>query len=170
MLVLLLLMILWPLAEIYVAVLVAQALGVLQMLALVALASIGGLFVIRNESRTAWVRFNQAMNERRLPSREVGDGLIGFTGGVMMLVPGLISGAIGLLLILPPVKALARWLVGALVVRRFGLTGSAAAWSYTYVPDRPADIEITVTAEEIHDEATNTGSARDSDTPRLPPS
>lgn len=154
MLVVLLLLILWPLAEVYVAVLVAQAIGALEMLALVGAVSVGGLFALRSQSRTAWVRFNQALQERRLPNREVGDGLLGFSGGLLLVLPGLISGAIGLLLILPPTKAVARGLMAFLVARRYRLSGSAATWTYaTYTSRGGTSYDVTGSAEEVVENA-----------------
>jgi len=170
-LVVLLLLILWPLAEIYFAYLVAEAIGVAEMLVLVGAFSIGGLFVLRAQSRTAWDRFNLALGERRLPSREVGDGLLGFAGGTLLVIPGLISGLIGLLLILPPTKAAARWLVALLVAKRFGLAGSAATWTYaTYTTRRGhADYDLTASAEEMPDKTPNTGPDPEIEPPRPRP-
>lgn len=170
---LLIALIVWPLLEIYVAILVASWIGVLEMLALVALFSLIGIFVLRNQSRAAWTHFNQAMGERRLPNRRVGDGLLGLAAGVLLLVPGLLSGALGLLLLLPPVKVLVRWTIGALVLRRFKLAGSAATWTYTtYNAARGtgarADYDISGSAEEMPGSAENEG-GHDQPPRQLPP-
>ena len=174
MLFVLLVFILWPLAEIFVAILVAQAIGLLEMFALVAISSIAGIFVLRQQSRQAWIRFNLAMEDRRLPSREVGDGLMGLAAGVMLLIPGLISGVIGLLLLLPPTRVAARWLFALLVARRYGLAGTAATWSYTtYNSARGrgsrADYDVAGTAEEIPGDPANSPDKPDRDPPQLPP-
>lgn len=166
---LLIALIVWPLLEIYVAILVAGWIGVIQMLALVAFSSLAGVIVLKEQSRAAWTRFNAAMGERRLPNRQVGDGLLGLVAGVLLLVPGLLSGALGALLVLPPVKALVRWALAAFVLRRFKLAGSAASWTYTtYNTARGegsrADYDITGTAEEMPGETEN-----EAGQPRLPP-
>lgn len=166
-------LIVWPLIEIYVAILVANWLGVVQMLALVALSSLAGVFAIRDQSRAALTRFNQAMAARRLPDRSVGDGLLGLVAAVLLLVPGLASGALGLLLLLPPVRWLVRWAIAAVALRRFRLAGSAVSWTYTaYNTARGegarADYDITGTAEEMQGPAEN--EAGQSKQPRrLPP-
>lgn len=155
-------LIVWPLLEIYVAILIAGWIGVLEMLALVALSCFAGIIVLRHQSRAAWTRFNLAMGERRLPSRDVGDGLLGLAAGVLLLVPGLLSGALGLLLLLPPVKVAVRWLLGAFFLKRFKLAGSAASWTYTtYNTARGsgarADYDVTGSAEEMPGPAENDG-------------
>lgn len=170
---LLIALIVWPLLEIYIAIQVAEMIGVLEMLALVGLSCFAGIVVLRDQSRAAWTRFNLAMGQRRLPSRDVGDGLLGLAAGVLLLVPGLLSGALGLLLLLPPVKALVRWTLGALVLRRFKLAGSAASWTYTtYNTARGsgarADYDISGSAEEMPGSAENEG-GQDQAPRHLPP-
>lgn len=155
-------LIVWPLLEIYVAILVAKWIGAFEMLALVAISSFAGIFVLRNQSRIAWTRFNAAMANRRLPDREVGNGLLGLAAGVLLLVPGLISGAVGVLLLLPPTKAAVRFGLAALILRRFKLAGSAATWTYTaYNAGRGtgarADYDLSGTAEEMPGPTENEG-------------
>jgi UPF0716 protein FxsA len=53
--------------------------------------------------------------ERRPPAREVVDGGLVFTGGVLLIVPGFITDALGAVLLLPPTRALVR----PLLVRNF---------------------------------------------------
>jgi len=48
----------------------------------------------------------------------VGDGLLVALGTVLTLVPGLVTSALGLLLLLPPTRSAARPMVAALVARR----------------------------------------------------
>lgn len=170
---LLIALIVWPLLEIYVAILVADRIGVLEMLALVAISSAAGVVVLRDQHRAAWTRFNAAVGERRLPSREVGDGLLGLAAGLLLLVPGLVSAVVGLLLLFPPTKALIRWTVAALFIRRFKLAGTAATWSWTaYNAGRarrdPPDYDIVGSAEEMPGPAENDGE-RDGPPRRLPP-
>ena len=169
----LIVLIVWPLTEIYVAILVANWIGAMQMLALIGLSSLAGIFALRNQSRAAFGRFNVAMAERRLPSREVGDGLLGLVAAVMLLVPGLVSGALGLLLLLPPVRWVVRWSLAAFVLRRFKLAGSAASWTYTtYNTARGqgarADYDVSGSAEEMPGQAENDGGQTDPPR-RLPP-
>lgn len=166
-------LIVWPLLEIYVAILVAGWIGVLEMLVLVAASCVAGIVVLRNQRRAAWTRFNSAMGERRLPSRDVGDGLLGLAAGLLLLVPGLLSAAFGLLLLLPPIKVLVRWSIGALLLKRFKLAGSAAGWTYTaYNSSRGggarADYDISGSAEEMPGSTEKDG-GHDQPPRRLPP-
>ena len=93
-------------AEITVFILVAHAIGWPWAILLgLALTALGGLLVKREGVR-AWRRFRAAVNEGRPAGGEVSDGLTGLLGALLLIVPGFITGAAGLLLLLPPVRAL----------------------------------------------------------------
>lgn len=106
-------LVLWAAAEIYVAILVAGAIGVLPMLLLLIAGWPVGVWALRSQGRIAWRRLSEAVAAGRPPAREVLNGALVLLGGALMMVPGFITDAIGLLLLLPPTRALA----GVLVVR-----------------------------------------------------
>lgn len=163
-------LIVWSLLEVYAAIFVAGRFGVMTMLVLVAAFSIAGAIVLRDQSRAALSRFNSSISRRQPPNREVANGLLGFAAGLMLLVPGLISGVIGALLLLPPIKALVRWALAAFALRHLKRSGPVVGWTYTAYgtardrQDRPADYDITGTAEEIPGDAENEPGQQ-----RLPP-
>jgi UPF0716 protein FxsA len=104
----LLLLILWPIAELFVAIKVAEAIGLLlTVLALVVSWPIG-MWLLRAEGRAAWRRLSAAVSAGRPPAREVIDGALVLFGGVLLIIPGFISDVVGLSLLLPPTRALAR--------------------------------------------------------------
>ncbi|MGI5241413.1 FxsA family protein [Dactylosporangium sp. CA-139066] len=93
-------------AEITVFIVVAHAIGwSWAILAGLALMAVGGL-LIKREGVRAWRRFRAAVTEGRPAGGEVSDGLTGLLGALLLIVPGFITGAAGLLLLLPPVRAL----------------------------------------------------------------
>ncbi len=100
--------VLWPLAELFVIVKLSEAIGFLLVLALLVISWPIGTRVIRHEGRAAWRRLQEAINAGRVPTDEVLDGALVLFGGALLLVPGFITDAIGLLLLLPPTRALAR--------------------------------------------------------------
>ncbi len=112
------LFILLPIAEIYVIVKVGEAIGILPTLALLILDGFLGAALARSQGRAAWLRFNQALAEGRVPAREVFDGAMIIVGGAFLLAPGFITDVIGLLLLLPPTRALFRGLVSRMARRR----------------------------------------------------
>lgn len=144
-----------PILELYVIIKVGGLIGVLPTLVLLFGMSLLGATLLRHQGRSAWQRFNRALAERRFPGREVADGLMITIGGALLLTPGFITDAVGLLLLIPPTRAIARRVLQAWVARRFlvvgmgGMRGGAPS-RYSSGPgraSRPYDFEGT--AEEI---------------------
>jgi UPF0716 protein FxsA len=105
-----------PIAELYVLIQIGQAIGVWATVALLFADSILGAALMRQQGRAAWLRFNRALAEGRVPGREVIDGVLVIFGGALLLTPGFISDFLGLILLLPPTRAVVR----GVLVRRFG--------------------------------------------------
>jgi UPF0716 protein FxsA len=104
----LLLMILWPIAELFVAIQVAGVIGVLLTVLLLIASWPVGLWLVRAEGRIAWRRLRAASATGRPPGREVLDGALILVGGSLFIIPGFITDILGLLLLLPPTRSLAR--------------------------------------------------------------
>jgi len=138
---LVLLLIAWPLAELFVIVKVAEAIGVLLTLALLIVTWPLGSWAIRSQGRQAWTRLAVAISERRPPAREVLDGALILIGGLLMMLPGFITDALGVLLLLPPTRALVR--IAAL--RNVESSMIVRAARFTTRPRGPQDVESTAT-------------------------
>src|SRR3954468_2308031 len=122
MLFLILLFIVLPIAEIYVIIKVGEAIGVLPTIALLIVDGFVGAALARSQGRAAWARFNQALAEGRVPARETFDGAMIIVGGAVLLAPGFITDAIGLLLLIPPTRALLRGVIARLARNRASLS------------------------------------------------
>jgi UPF0716 protein FxsA len=112
--VLVLLFIVVPIAELYVIVQASHAFGVLNTLGLLVLISIVGGWLVKHEGMRVWRRFQQQVAQGAVPSREIADGVLLLAAGVLLLAPGFITDALGIVLLLPPVRAVVR---GVLVRR-----------------------------------------------------
>lgn len=154
-LLLLLLFIVVPIAELYVIVQVAQAIDLVPTLALLVIASFIGASLARSQGRAAWERFNRALAEGRVPAGEVFDGAMILLGGALLLTPGFISDAFGLFVLFPPTRALVRKLVIRLAAGRVGMAwqiGSFGAARYRKRRDRRrAGYDYEGTAREVRD-------------------
>ncbi len=103
-----LLLILWPLAELFVVIKIAEAIGLLWAVLLLAASWPLGSWTLRAQGRAAWGRLRTAVAAGRSPGREVLDGALILIGGVLLIIPGFISDVIGALALLPPTRALLR--------------------------------------------------------------
>src|SRR5215212_5601036 len=112
---LVLLFIVVPIAELYVIIQVGEAIGALPTIAILIADSIIGSMLMRAQGRSAWRRFNVALAEGRIPHREVLDGALVIFGGALLLTPGFLTDILGIVLLLPPTRAVVR----RVLVRRF---------------------------------------------------
>jgi UPF0716 protein FxsA len=134
-LLLLLLFVVVPIVEIYVIVQVGEAIGVLPTIALLVADAVLGTWLFRREGRRAWQALQQAIGERRAPTKEVTDGALVVVGGALMLAPGFVTDAVGLLCVLPPSRAVLRRILSGWIGRR--LLGSSPPSRRR--PRRPGD-------------------------------
>ncbi len=107
-----------PLVEIYVLIQVGQVIGPWWTILLLIADSILGGWLIRREGRKAWRALTYALNSGRMPAKELADGALILVGGTLMLTPGFVSDVLGILLILPVTRPIARRLLTTVVSRR----------------------------------------------------
>ena len=107
-----------PLAEIYVLIQVGQVIGVWWTILLLIADSVLGTWLIRREGGRAWRALQTALSSGRMPARELADGAPILIGGTLMLAPGFVTDAVGILLILPLTRPVARRLLTTVVARR----------------------------------------------------
>jgi UPF0716 protein FxsA len=126
-----------PIAELALLIQVGQAIGVWWTIALLVADSVLGSMLMRSQGRAAWRRFNEATASGRVPAREVLDGVLVIFGGALLLTPGFISDVLGLLLLLPPTRAVVRSvLVRRLAHRMVASVASAPRWGGERGPGR----------------------------------
>jgi UPF0716 protein FxsA len=144
---LIVLFIVLPLAELYVILKVGDAIGVVWTIALLVADSLLGSLLLRSQGRSVWRRFNTALAEGKIPHREVMDGVLVIFGGAFLITPGFITDVIGLLLLVPPTRALIR----SRVVRRLGRRVTIGVGDRP-ARSRPRDYDVEGTAREYGDE------------------
>jgi UPF0716 protein FxsA len=138
----LILLIAWPVAEIYVIVQVADAIGVLATILLLFAGWPLGSWALRSQGRAAWRRLAAAVAEGRPPGREVVDGALIVFGGLLLMIPGFITDALGIVLLLPT-----RFIVRRALIRNFQSRLVVRAVGFTR-PARPHDVDSTATDVE----------------------
>jgi UPF0716 protein FxsA len=107
-------------AEVFAIVEVAHALGVLNTLVLLVLVSLVGVWLMRRVGLGVWRRARSRVQAGEVPGREITDGVLVLSAGALLAVPGFITDVLGLLLLLPPVRAVVR----AAALRRLGRRAS----------------------------------------------
>ena len=105
-----------PIAEIYVIIQVGEAIGAIPTILILVADSVIGSMLWRSQGRRVWARFRQTVERGGIPHREVIDGVLVVFGGAFLITPGFISDVVGILLLLPPTRAVIR----RLLIRRLG--------------------------------------------------
>jgi UPF0716 protein FxsA len=146
-LILFLIFIVLPIAEIYLIVQVGEAVGVWWTLAILIADSILGSLLLRTQGGAAWRRFNETLSAGRPPAREVLDGGLIIFGGAFLITPGFISDVIGVLLLFPPTRAVFR----RIIVRRYArrLVVGVAGRAVPPDPGARSDYDVEGTAHEV---------------------
>ena len=139
-----------PLLEIFVLIQVGQVIGPWWTILLLIVDSVLGTWLIRREGGRAWRALTEALQTGRMPARELADGALILVGGTLMLAPGFVTDALGVLLILPFTRPVARRLLTGVVARR--LLGGSGPRSGPGHTNRPGPTGGPVVRGEVVDE------------------
>jgi UPF0716 protein FxsA len=139
----------WVAAEVFALIEVGHAIGwPAAVLALLA-TSLVGWQLLRLQGRAALERVSRAVAQQRPPGPAAIDGGLGFIGALLLVIPGFVTDALGLLLLAPPTRALTRrWLsrhYRGRVMRMMATTGRFAPRERG---PRPGDVDSTAVEED----------------------
>jgi len=97
----LLLLLLFPVLELFVLVKVGMSIGFLPTFLLVVAGSMLGVFVVRVAGVATALSARQSLARGELPAQQMLDGLMMTIGGGLLVLPGFISDVLGLLFLMP---------------------------------------------------------------------
>jgi UPF0716 protein FxsA len=113
-----------PVVELAVIVQVAEEVGVLNTLGLLIAISVAGAWLLKQQGVATWRSLQATMAKGQPPTREATDGALILFGGALLLTPGFVTDVAGLLLLVPPTRAVVksgfRRLLGKWAAKRFG--------------------------------------------------
>ena len=112
-----------PIAELAVLITVAHSIGVLEAIGLMVLVSVLGAWLAKREGLGMLTRIRTALDRGEMPSREVADGFLILFAAALMITPGFITDCLALVLLFPPTRALVRGTLLAGRARRNGNGG-----------------------------------------------
>lgn len=136
---LLLPILLLPLIEIAVLILVGSSIGVLPTIALIILTGFLGMALLRIQGFAVLSKMRAEMERGQAPDKSLADAAMIALAGVFLIIPGFVSDIIGILLFLPPVRALIRTTIG----KRVTIVRSGASMRPDVVDLDPADYRRT---------------------------
>ena len=107
-----------PLVEIYVIIQIGQVIGAWWTILLLIADSILGSWLVKREGARAWRALQVALEQGRMPARELADGILVLVGGLLMLTPGFVLDIVGVLCILPVTRPFGRRILSGVISRR----------------------------------------------------
>ena len=94
-----------PFVELFVIIQVGQALGAGWTIAILILISVLGAWMVKREGVGVLRRARARMRAGELPGNELTDGVFILFAGALLLTPGFLTDVLGILLLVPPVRA-----------------------------------------------------------------
>jgi UPF0716 family protein affecting phage T7 exclusion len=95
------LFVLLPLTELYVLIAVGKQIGFWSLLGVLAFSAFVGISFAQREGLRVWSELQQDLLAGREPRHGALEGVLVLLGGVLLVIPGLISDVVGLLLLVP---------------------------------------------------------------------
>ena len=104
---------------------VAGGLGAGQTILLLVVVSVVGAWMVRRSGLGVLNQIRTRLAQGEIPGNELVDGLLILLAGALMLTPGFLTDAVGLLMLFPPTRKAVR----SILVRRYAKRVDIAGWS-----------------------------------------
>ncbi len=102
-----------PLVDLWVLLLIGDVIGFWPTVGLtIAIAVLGG-YLGKREGKRVLAAWTRALGELRMPEEGLVSGALVLAGAVLLMTPGVITDALGLLLLIPPTRRLFARIVSA---------------------------------------------------------
>ena len=135
--ILLIALIVVPIAEIGIFMEVGGLIGFWPTMSIIILTALAGTALLRRQGLAVLRKAQASLKENRFPIDVVFDGLCLLVAGVLLLTPGFFTDAVGLLLFVPPVRAV----IGRALARVLAARGNVEIHSTgSFSGPRPGNI------------------------------
>ena len=145
-------LVLLPLLEIVVLVAVGRSIGLGWTILLLVGMAVAGTWLARRETGRTFGALRRAVDSGKMPTDEATDAILVGLGAFLLILPGVISDVVGLVLVLPFTRPLARRLLQLVIaqqaLRLRVVAGMPADPRPRSTPGRGEVIEGEVVAEE----------------------
>jgi UPF0716 protein FxsA len=132
-----------PVAEIAVFILVGGQIGVLWTLALILFTAILGSILLRIQGFKVINRLRAETDAGRIPSRELGHGVMILVAGILLLTPGFVTDTLGFLLFVPSFRSgIWQFLASRVTVVQTGSHRKTASYGFRGSTSRHHDTNV----------------------------
>ena len=95
-----------PALEIYLLIEIGGKIGATNTFLVIILTGMLGAYYTRLCGFSVLTRFQQTVNEGRMPGQEIMDGAMLLVGGALLITPGFLTDFVGFSLLFPPIRDL----------------------------------------------------------------
>lgn len=107
-----------PIAELWIILQVARQLGIWPTLATLVIHALGGGLLMRYEGIRAWRALTNAYTTGKVPTGHLADAALILIGGILLMMPGYLTDVVGFLFLFRWTRPLARKMIAFFVARR----------------------------------------------------
>lgn len=93
-----------PVFEIYLLIKVGGHIGAFKTVLLVIATGFAGAYLARLQGLQTMLRVRNSLEQGRMPTEELLDAVLIFAAGLVLLTPGFLTDAVGLLLLFPEIR------------------------------------------------------------------
>lgn len=109
-----------PAAEIFVLFSIGQLIGGWETFALILLSGFLGAYMSKREGKRVWEYAQHRLSRGEIPTDSILDGICIFTGGLLLLTPGFLTDLLGLFLVVPFTRPVAKLFIMRIIQRQIG--------------------------------------------------
>lgn len=118
-----------PLLELYLLIKVGGEIGAFSTILLIISTALAGAILMKTQGRKVMQDAREAMFRGMFIEQQAFEGVLIFFGGILLLLPGLVTDFIGLLLLIPPIRS---WLAKRWLDRKFTAGSRSTSSSYVH--------------------------------------
>jgi len=127
-------LILWGWMEFSAFIYIGGEIGALLTLLGIFVTAIVGLLLLKNQGRAVMANLKDQVTRGEAPMRSVADSISLLFGGILMLIPGYVTDAIGLVLFIPGIRTIAGFVLLKLFRNNARFTNFAAMGGGPFAP------------------------------------
>ena len=116
-----------PIIELVLIIQVGQALGAWNTIGLLIIDSLIGAWLVKHQGLGLLKRSRERLQKGEMPSDEIFSGIAILFAGALMLTPGFLTDAVGLIILIPPIRSIA--IAGIRRNFRSRATNTSATWN-----------------------------------------
>ena len=90
-----------PVVELYILVKVGQEIGTMNTVALIIITGIAGASFAKSQGAQIISKIRSALNQGQMPGKELLQGAMILSGGILLLTPGFLTDLLGLSMLIP---------------------------------------------------------------------